>query len=554
MQIVIPMSGFGERFRKAGYQVPKPLIPVDGKPIIAHVVDMFPGESDFTFIVNKEHLDTEEFALEATLLELVPDAKIVAIDPHKLGPINAVMQTIEYLDPNKPTIVNYCDFTCLWDWGNFKNFVLENNLEGCLPSYRGFHPHSLGTTNYAYIKEVDGKFQDIQEKQPFTSNRMNEYASSGTYYFSSAALMRDSFEYVIENDLNVNGEYYVSMAYKYLAETQAKTFVYPLQHFMQWGTPEDLVEYEGWSSIFSKLITPELPANQNVDSLLMPMAGLGKRFKEEGYQETKPLISVSGSPMALQSAKSLPAAIENIFVLRTDMDGYSRVEDEISTAIADSKFVELQSITEGQAKTVEAGLASIARAGSIVVGACDNGLIFDRVKHSSLVDSGEFDLIVWVARGHTNAIRKPEMFSWLIVDDGQVSGVSVKQPLGDPANDPIVIGTMTFRNPKILSACLERLFAREGKVNGEFYLDSVIEDAINLGFKVSFFEVDSYVSWGTPNDLRTFEYWQSCFQLWHGHPYSVAQDRWVPQESKVVLEGAIKLRKPMLAGDKLVEI
>ena len=50
MQIVIPMSGFGERFRKAGYSVPKPLIMIDGKTIIQYVVEMFPGEKDITFI------------------------------------------------------------------------------------------------------------------------------------------------------------------------------------------------------------------------------------------------------------------------------------------------------------------------------------------------------------------------------------------------------------------------------------------------------------------------------------------------------------------------
>ena len=50
MQIVIPMSGFGERFRRTGYSVPKPLIEVDGKPIIQHVIEMFPGEENFIFI------------------------------------------------------------------------------------------------------------------------------------------------------------------------------------------------------------------------------------------------------------------------------------------------------------------------------------------------------------------------------------------------------------------------------------------------------------------------------------------------------------------------
>ena len=50
MQIIIPMSGFGERFRRAGYSIPKPLIEVDGKPIIQHVIEMFPGEEKFIFI------------------------------------------------------------------------------------------------------------------------------------------------------------------------------------------------------------------------------------------------------------------------------------------------------------------------------------------------------------------------------------------------------------------------------------------------------------------------------------------------------------------------
>ena len=50
MKIIIPMSGFGERFRRVGYDVPKPLvIVVDGKPIIQHVVEMFSPEDEFFF-------------------------------------------------------------------------------------------------------------------------------------------------------------------------------------------------------------------------------------------------------------------------------------------------------------------------------------------------------------------------------------------------------------------------------------------------------------------------------------------------------------------------
>lgn len=53
---IIPLSGIGEQFIEAGYSNPKPLIIVEGKPIIEHVVNLFPNETKFTFICNDLHL------------------------------------------------------------------------------------------------------------------------------------------------------------------------------------------------------------------------------------------------------------------------------------------------------------------------------------------------------------------------------------------------------------------------------------------------------------------------------------------------------------------
>jgi len=56
MHCIIPMSGIGKRFVDAGYKEPKSLIIIENKPIIQHVVELFPGETKFTFICNDEHL------------------------------------------------------------------------------------------------------------------------------------------------------------------------------------------------------------------------------------------------------------------------------------------------------------------------------------------------------------------------------------------------------------------------------------------------------------------------------------------------------------------
>ena len=81
MHIVIPMSGVGKRFIDAGYSVPKPLIEIDGKPIIQHVVELFPGESKFTFICNKVHLETTN--MKEIIQKVAPQGEIVSIEPHK---------------------------------------------------------------------------------------------------------------------------------------------------------------------------------------------------------------------------------------------------------------------------------------------------------------------------------------------------------------------------------------------------------------------------------------------------------------------------------------
>ena len=57
MQIIIPMTGLGSRFINAGYKTIKPLIIVEGKPIIEHVINLYPWEDDFLFIVREEHVD-----------------------------------------------------------------------------------------------------------------------------------------------------------------------------------------------------------------------------------------------------------------------------------------------------------------------------------------------------------------------------------------------------------------------------------------------------------------------------------------------------------------
>jgi NDP-sugar pyrophosphorylase family protein len=549
LQIIIPMSGFGERFRRAGYTVPKPLIQIDNKPIIGHVIDMFPGESDFIFICNQDHLDNPDYRMENIIKQYCPTGHVIGIPPHKLGPIHAVQQVEHLINSDSPTIVNYCDFSCYWNWEHFKKYVQKSKCAGAIPAYKGFHPHSLGSTNYAYIREDGGWLEDIQEKQPYTDNRMEEFASSGTYYFATGKVMMDAFTQTRDQDLNIGGEYYVSLAYKPLLNARMPVAVYPLEHFMQWGTPSDVAEYNNWSSIFKRLNKHEPKETANSGSLVIPMAGLGQRFTNEGYPTTKPLIPVSGQSMVIQATHDLPSAIHHAFVLRDDMEGYEEITTKLKGIYPKAVIETISSVTDGQACTALLGLEALEHSignapGPITFGACDNGALYSAESFKFLADNPEIDVIVWGVSGHANAARHPNMFGWINEDNGKIKNISVKTPLNSPTTDPIVVGTFTFRHAEDFRRTVKHLIDRDGRINGEFYIDSCINDAIEMGLKCQLFEIDHLLSWGTPNDLRTFEYWQSCFQKWPSHPYQLELDSRIPKEALQELKSHLKAHTP----------
>ena len=96
------------------------------------------------------------------------------------------------------------------------------------------------------------------------------------------------------------------------------------------------------------------------------------------------------------------------------------------------------------------------------------------------------------------------MYGWIDESNGIIKSISVKKPLETKMISPIVLGIFTFKNLLILDKTLTTLFNQNDKVNDEYYVDSSINHAINLGYKCYYFEVDSFLCWGTPNDLKIF--------------------------------------------------
>ena len=255
MKIVIPMAGAGDRFRKVGYSAHKPLIKVNGKMMIEYILDMFSGGDKIVFICNHQHL--EETNMEEILKTLRPNCSVLSMPAHKYGPVYTVQRAYDYIQDDEEVIVSYCDSPYLWDREDFHSHIYKKRLDGCILSHTGFHPHTLNKTKMAFMKEKDdngtaGLVAEIQEKACYTNDPMNEHASSGAYYFKKGSYVKKYFDMTMKENINYNGEYFVTLAYNLLIKDGLRVGYYDTPFSIVMGTPEEVENFEAWAHILTK--------------------------------------------------------------------------------------------------------------------------------------------------------------------------------------------------------------------------------------------------------------------------------------------------------------
>ena len=138
-----------------------------------------------------------------------------------------------------------------------------------------------------------------------------------------------------------------------------------------------------------------------------------------------------------------------------------------------------------------------------------------------MTTDNNIDCLVWTFRDHPHANRKPDQYGWVNADpDGKIRGISCKVPLHtNTKEDPGIIGIFWFREARFFLEAADALIAQNRLVNGEFYVDSTIEVMLEKGHSAFVFDVLNYTSFGNPDDVRTFEYWESYFSKSTDHPY-----------------------------------
>ena len=171
---------------------------------------------------------------------------------------------------------------------------------------------------------------------------------------------------------------------------------------------------------------------------------------------------------------------------------------------------------------------------------CDSSLIFNHENFFNLLNDSNTDIIVFGSKPHLTAIKKPLMFSWILNNADKIEKISVKETFENFVNHYIVTGAFTFKSGKIFEKVIDKQFKSGKKVNNEFYLDDAINIAISMGYKCKVFIVDHFISYGTPVELKIYEYWESCFHLWEEHPYNLRNNSFISEIKKNYIESKFK--------------
>jgi len=502
-QLIIPMTGLGQRFLDAGYLPLKPLIETGFGSMIAGVFRNYPSISSPICIISSDHEQRSDLRRE--ILHLRPKARILEIPRHKLGPSFAVAQIRNELDVDEISIINYCDFSGIWSERDLISKARTH--DGLILVYRGFHPHMLRSKNFAFLKiDTRNAVSDIREKRSFTSEPTNEFASSGTYVFRRCAEMLKAIDQQISEQISLNGEFYTSLTFLPMIRNGMKVGVMEIPFFFQWGTPEDLKDFRVWSTA-SHLGEPEpvFDSNQRTDdsTTIILAAGNGLRLQNRGVA-SKPLLRIFGKPLWSYSAQvGATSACKIVVALKKDQQSLQENNQFGFEVVAVDKP------PANALLTCNYGLTSVtSNEGFIHIMAADNivpGVKVDEVS-SKLASC---DLIVWVARDYLGAIDQLDSFSWVSIGSkDKITALHLKKIA--PLNSHLIIGNFSFKNKVILGNLIDSLLKKNFNI-AELSFDLVIQEGLEQGLAICAFYVELFSAVGTELELNIAQYYEDAF-------------------------------------------
>jgi NDP-sugar pyrophosphorylase family protein len=225
------MAGLGSRFPKEKYFLPKPLIDVNGKPMILRAIESLNLPGQYIFI-----LRVDEFTniIKTVISSVVKDSAFYLVDKTTEGPACSALLCKDIINNDDELVIANCDQIMEW---NSQLFLHNVRLyDGAVVTY-----HS-DTDKNSYVKlDKNGKAVEFREKQVISNISLN-----GIHYWKCGKFFVDSAESMIAaNDRAPNGEFYIAPTYNYMIKNKLDVGIFhiPNEQHHAVGVPVDLERY-----------------------------------------------------------------------------------------------------------------------------------------------------------------------------------------------------------------------------------------------------------------------------------------------------------------------
>ena len=334
MKIIVPMAGRGSRLRPHTLTIPKPLIPIAGKPIVQRLVEDIvkvcaEDVEEIAFIIGDFGKETEE-NLKAIAEGLGAKGSIYYQD-EPLGTAHAIMCAKPSLSGNM--VVAFADTLFRAD------FTLNSDSDGVIWTKKVEDPSAFGVIK----KNEEGVITDFVEKpQEFVSDE----AIIGIYYFKDGDFLRDELQYLLDNNIRDKGEFQLTNALENMKNKGSRFTSGTVNEWMDCGNKDVTVETNGKILEFveqdeklvsdkatienSEIIAPCYIAEGVVikDSKIGPKVSIGKNTRVENSTIDSTIIQNDSEVVHAQLTNSMIGnkAVFNGKFSSVSIGDYSRME------------------------------------------------------------------------------------------------------------------------------------------------------------------------------------------------------------------------------------
>ncbi|WP_124641560.1 MULTISPECIES: sugar nucleotidyltransferase [Amniculibacterium] len=265
MKIIVPMAGRGSRLRPHTLTVPKPLIPIGGKPIVQRLVEDIAKVAnekidEIAFIIGDFGDEVKESLIK--IAEKLGAKGSIYTQDEPLGTAHAIKCAEQSMTGD--VVVAFADTLFRAD------FVLDKNSDGVIWVKKVADPSAFGVVkldDYGFITDF------VEKPKEFVS----DLAIIGIYYFQSAEKLMAEINHIMDNNIMVSGEYQLTTALDNLRDKGAKFSLGKVDDWMDCGNKNATVETNGKILEYEKEEFAVFPASSKIEnSLIIPPCFIGE--------------------------------------------------------------------------------------------------------------------------------------------------------------------------------------------------------------------------------------------------------------------------------------